>query len=53
MQTLNYSFNSKMSGKDMLFDYKISNGICHDFNASELMKLSGIKLIPDTESREY
>ncbi len=51
MKTLNYSFNSKMSGKDMLFDYKISNEICHDFNVSELMKFSVIKLIPDTESR--
>ncbi len=32
-----------------LFDYKITKGICHDFNASELMRRSGINLLPETD----
>ena len=40
----NYSFNSKIKGGSMIFNYKLTPGVCHDFNASELMKKSGIYL---------
>ncbi len=43
----NYSFNSRIEKGDILFDYKLSPGICTDFNASELMKKSGIKIIEE------
>lgn len=46
----NYSFNSEMINDSMIFNYKLHNGICYDFNASELMKKSGIDIltnIPD------
>ncbi len=42
----NYSFNSEIKDHSMLFSYKLDPGICHDFNASELMRKSGIKIIP-------
>lgn len=41
----NYSFNSKIKDKTMLFDYLLTPGICYDFNASELMKRSGIDIL--------
>jgi DNA mismatch repair ATPase MutS len=41
----NYSFNSEMINDSMIFNYKLHNGICYDFNASELMKKSGIEII--------
>lgn len=41
----NYSFNSEMINHAMIFNYKLHNGICYDFNASELMKKSGIEII--------
>ena len=41
----NYSFNSEMINNSMLFNYKLHNGICYDFNASELMKKSGIEIL--------
>src|SRR5690606_15440966 len=41
----NYSFNSEMINDTMFFNYKLENGICYDFNASELMKKSGIEII--------
>jgi hypothetical protein len=41
----NYSFNSRVTGREMFFDYKLTEGLCLDFNASELMRKSGIKLI--------
>ena len=42
---VNYSFNSEMINDSMFFNYKLHNGICNDFNASELMKRSGIEII--------
>lgn len=39
---INYSFNSRISGSEIYFNYKISPGICHSFNASMLMKKIGI-----------
>ena len=41
----NYSFNSEITNNSMVFSYKLDPEICHDFNASELMKMSGIKIL--------
>lgn len=41
----NYSFNSEIIDDSMIFSYELRSGICNDFNASELMKKSGIKII--------
>jgi len=43
----NYSFNSEIKDKSMIFRYELEAGICNDFNASELMKRSGINIISD------
>lgn len=43
----NLSFNSTIKGAEILFNYQLANGICTDFNASELMRRSGIKILPD------
>ncbi|OEK04941.1 MutS-related protein [Roseivirga misakiensis] len=45
----NHSFNSKIKKGELEFDYKLTDGICTDFNASELMKKSGIKILNDIE----
>lgn len=45
----NYSFNSAIQEGAMTFDYTLTPGICRDFNASELMKRSGIKILPMVE----
>lgn len=45
----NYSFNSKISKGELLFTYNLDEGICTDFNASELMRKSGIKLLNNIE----
>lgn len=42
----NYSFNSKIKDDSMIFNYKLTPGICIDFNASVLMEKIGIKIIP-------
>ena len=41
----NYSFNSVIKDNSMIFSYELHPGICHDFNASELMEKSGIKIL--------
>lgn len=41
----NHSFNSEIQQGEMTFNYKLTEGICQDFNASELMKRSGIKIL--------
>jgi len=46
---VNFSFNSKIETGEIHFDYKLTNGICTDFNASELMKRSGIKIISGSD----
>lgn len=43
----NYSFNSEIQKSEMTFNYKLMEGTCRDFNASELMKRSGIKILPN------
>jgi hypothetical protein len=40
----NYSFNSTIEGDEILFDYKLTSGICRSFNASKLMQLMGIAI---------
>lgn len=47
MLVTNYSFNSEIKDNSMIFSYKLHPGICNDFNASELMEKSGIKIISD------
>lgn len=46
----NFSFNSEIKDDEMLFNYTLTKGICRDFNASELMKRSGIKILSDQEN---
>ena len=41
----NLSFTSRIQHGEMFFDYKLIDGICNDFNASELMKRSGINIL--------
>ena len=48
----NYSFNSEMINHSMIFSYKLHNGICYDFNASELMKKSGIKILSNISGEQ-
>jgi len=50
MKVLSYSFNSTIHEGELKFNYKLQDGICTDFNASELMKKSGIKILPDIET---
>jgi DNA mismatch repair ATPase MutS len=40
----NFSFNSSITDAQIHFDYRITPGICHSFNASQLMKNMGIRL---------
>jgi DNA mismatch repair ATPase MutS len=47
MMVANFSFNSQIKEGDMTFNYALTDGICSDFNASELMKKSGIKILSD------
>ena len=48
----NYSFNSEIKNDSMTFSYELHPGICHDFNASELMERSGIKIISNISKSE-
>lgn len=41
----NYSFNSEIKDNKMTFNYKLEPHICNDFNASELMRQSGIEIL--------
>jgi MutS domain V len=40
----NYSFSSEMIGNELVFDYKLRAGVCHSFNATELMRKIGIDM---------
>lgn len=40
----NYSFTSEFENDRLIFDYKIKNGPCTSFNASQLMRSIGIEL---------
>lgn len=46
----NFSFNSVISNGQISFDYRLTRGICTDFNASELMKRSGIRILSDMDA---
>ncbi|MCF2442973.1 DNA mismatch repair protein MutS [Dyadobacter sp. CY345] len=46
----NFSFNSEITDDEIHFNYRLTKGICTDFNASELMKKCGIKIISDINS---
>ncbi|MGX5856446.1 MutS-related protein [Dyadobacter jiangsuensis] len=46
----NFSFNSTIRDGQISFDYRLTPGICTDFNASELMKRSGIRILSDIGS---
>ena len=51
MLVTNYSFNSEIKDNSMIFSYELHPGICNDFNASELMEKSGIKIISNISSK--
>jgi hypothetical protein len=40
----NYSFSSEMVDNELVFDYKLQEGVCHSFNASALMRSIGIEM---------
>ena len=40
----NYSFNSSIVENKILFDYKMTKGVCKSFNASAMMKNIGIEI---------
>lgn len=52
MMVSNHSFNSKIHDGELSFNYKLQDGICTDFNASELMKKSGINILNDIKKLE-
>lgn len=41
----NYSFNSTMENGEIVFNYLLEKGVCHSFNASQLMAKIGIEMI--------
>lgn len=40
----NYHFQSDLFNGELVFDYKLRDGICQSFNASQLMKAIGIEM---------
>ncbi|MEO1049672.1 MAG: DNA mismatch repair protein MutS [Bacteroidota bacterium] len=40
----NFSFNSKIINDEIIFDYKLTEGVCQSFNASKLMQKIGIQI---------
>ncbi len=42
-----FSFNSSIRNGELIFDYKLSKGLCRSFNASILMKKMGIDIPED------
>jgi DNA mismatch repair ATPase MutS len=40
----NFHFQSDLNDGELVFDYKLRNGICESFNASQLMKAIGIEM---------
>ncbi|MCF0049423.1 DNA mismatch repair protein MutS [Dyadobacter sp. LJ53] len=40
----NFHFRSDVENGELLFDYKLHDGICKSFNASELMRMMGINI---------
>jgi hypothetical protein len=52
MLVTNYSFNSEIINDSMIFSYELHPDICNDFNASDLMERSGIKILHDISKSE-
>ena len=46
----NFNFRSDLSNGRITFDYKLNEGTCSSFNASELMRMMGIKVDADSEN---
>ena len=40
----NYHFQSDLNNGELVFDYKLRDGICKSFNASQLMRAIGIEM---------
>ena len=40
----NYHFQSELTNGELVFDYKLRDGICQSFNASQLMRAIGIEM---------
>jgi ABC-type multidrug transport system fused ATPase/permease subunit len=40
----NYHFQSDLNNGELVFDYKLRDGICESFNASQLMRAIGIEM---------
>ena len=40
----NYNFTSTIEGDEIIFDYKLHDGVCQSFNASKLMEQMGIAI---------
>ncbi len=40
----NYHFQSDLNNGELIFDYKLRDGICESFNASQLMQAIGIEM---------
>ena len=40
----NYSFTSTIEGDEIIFDYRLHDGVCQSFNASKLMEKMGIAI---------
>jgi ABC-type multidrug transport system fused ATPase/permease subunit len=41
----NYSFSSEVIDNQLVFDYTLREGVCHSFNASDLMRQIGIEIL--------
>ena len=51
----NYHFQSDLSNGELVFDYKLRDGICQSFNASQLMQAIGIEIgeaVPKTTASD-
>jgi ABC-type multidrug transport system fused ATPase/permease subunit len=44
----NYHFQSDLKDGELIFDYKLRNGICESFNASQLMRAIGIEIASES-----
>jgi DNA mismatch repair ATPase MutS len=43
-EVINYNFSSDIIDGEIIFDYRLKEGVCQSFNASELMKQIGIRI---------
>ncbi len=44
----NFNFSSDIHGEEIVFDYKLRDGICKSTNASQLMAKMGIRINPES-----